>query len=141
MACHIYIDFARHILAGHSPQDSYRLLVQDADRYRQANAEATHFERILRGQLLRLDVSTIRSSVYVVDTLEAALWCILHTNTYREAVLRAVNLGGDTDTIAAIAGGVAGLCYGLEQIPEEWLQTIARRSDIESLCERAAANI
>jgi ADP-ribosyl-[dinitrogen reductase] hydrolase len=141
MACHIYIDFARHILAGHSAQGSYRLIMQNAEHYRQADAEANHFERVLSGQLLELDVSQIRSSVYVVDTLEAAIWCILHTNNYRDAVLSAVNLGGDTDTIAAVTGGVAGLYYGLDQIPADWLNIVARRSDIESLCERLTAHI
>ena len=74
-----------------------------------------------------------------MDTLEAALWCLLTTDTYRDCVLKAVNLGGDTDTIAAIAGGLAGALYGYDAIPKEWLNTLLRRDYIEQLCERAAA--
>ena len=76
----------------------------------------------------------IKSSGYVVDTLEAAIWCLLSTDNYRDAVLEAVNLGGDTDTVAAITGGLAGLAYGMEDIPEEWLSVLKKREYIEELC-------
>ena len=79
----------------------------------------------------------IRSSGYVVDSLEAALWCLLNTDTYKTCALRAVNLGDDTDTVAAIAGGLAGLFYGYSGIPEEWLETIQKREWIEKMCESA----
>ncbi len=76
----------------------------------------------------------IRSSGYVVDTLEAAIWCLLSTDDYRSAVLEAVNLGSDTDTTAAVAGGLAGLAYGMDAIPEEWLAALKKRDEIEKLC-------
>jgi len=75
----------------------------------------------------------IRSSGYVVDTLEAVIWCLLNTDSYRECVLKAVNLGEDTDTVGAIAGGLAGLWYGEEAIPKEWLDVIVRREWIEEM--------
>jgi ADP-ribosylglycohydrolase len=65
---------------------------------------------------------------------------LLTTDTYRDCVLKAVNLGGDTDTVAAIAGGLAGALYGYDAIPREWLDTLLRREYIEQLCERAAQN-
>ena len=76
----------------------------------------------------------IRSGGYVVDTLEAALWCLLNTDNYRDCVLRAVNLGDDTDTVAAVAGGLAGCLYGMEGIPDGWLAGLLRAEDIETLC-------
>lgn len=79
----------------------------------------------------------IRSSGYVVDTLEAALWCFLNTNTYRDCVLTAVNLGEDTDSVAAVAGGLAGIHYGCggeSGIPNEWIAQIPRRDWIKDLC-------
>lgn len=85
-----------------------------------------------------LGVSDIRSSGFVVDTLEAAFWCVKTTNNYRDCVLKAVNLGGDTDTIAAIAGGIAGIMYevgGERGIPEEWISCILKRDWIEELCD------
>ena len=81
---------------------------------------------------------SIRSGGYVVETLEAALWCLLTTENYRDCALKAVNLGRDTDTVAAVAGGLAGALYGLEGIPTEWLDALLRREDIEELCEKAA---
>ena len=79
----------------------------------------------------------IKSSGYVVDTLEAAVWCLLTTDSYRECVLKAVNLGEDTDTVAAIAGGLAGAMYGYDSIPLEWKNTLIKREYIEAMCERA----
>lgn len=82
----------------------------------------------------------IRSSGYVVDTLEAAVWCLLTTGSYQECVLKAVNLGEDTDTVASVAGGLAGALYGYGAIPEEWLSALKKRENIEDLCEKAAEN-
>ena len=80
----------------------------------------------------------ISSKGYVVATLEAAVWCLLSTDSLEDALLRAVNLGRDTDTVAAVAGGLAGLYYGLEAIPADWLETLLRREWIEQLCDGAA---
>ena len=77
----------------------------------------------------------IKSSGYVVDTLEAAVWCLLHSHSYKETVLMAVNLGEDTDTIGAVAGGLAGLYYKEEGIPQEWTQVLQRREWIEEVLQ------
>ena len=76
----------------------------------------------------------IKSSGYVVHTLEAAIWCLLNTDSYSECVLLAVNLGDDTDTVGAVAGGLAGLAYGAENIPAKWIDVIARKEWINDLC-------
>ena len=81
--------------------------------------------------------ASIKSDGYVVHSLEAAIWCLLTTNNYKDCVLKAVNLGNDTDTTAAIAGGLAGALYGYNAIPEEWRNTLLRRKYIEELCEKA----
>ena len=73
----------------------------------------------------------IKSTGYVVDTLEASIWCILHTDNYKDCVLKAVNLGGDTDTIAAIAGGLAGIIYGYRNIPAEWVNNLQAKKIID----------
>lgn len=83
---------------------------------------------------LELTEIEIRSSGYIVHTLEAALWCLLNTNTYAECVLKAVNLGDDTDTVGAVAGGLAGIYYGADKIPKEWLTALAKKQYIEELC-------
>lgn len=96
---------------------------------------STDFNRLARLEDLSRD--EIKSTGYVVDTLEAALWCVLKTDSYRDCVLTAVNLGEDTDTVAAVAGGLAGIAYGcggVQGIPDEWIAQIPRREWIGELC-------
>ncbi len=85
-------------------------------------------------EFAKLDQSAIKSTGYVVDTFEAAIWSLITTDNYRDAMIKAVNLGDDTDTIAAIAGGLAGLYYGYDAIPEEWLKVIRKREWLEDMC-------
>lgn len=82
----------------------------------------------------------IRTTGYVVDSMEAAVWCLITTDSYKDCMLKVVNLGDDTDTVAAIAGGLAGLYYGYRAIPEEWLAAIKRRDWIEELCKQINSN-
>ena len=93
-----------------------------------------HYKRLFQKNFAQLPESKIKSSGYVVDTLEAAMWCLLNTDNYKDCILKAVNLGEDTDTVAAVAGGLAGMYYGVESIPTEWLSQLARRDYIENLC-------
>ena len=81
----------------------------------------------------RLGEENIKSSGYVVDTLEAAIWCFLNTDNYKDCVLKAVNLGEDTDTVGAVAGGLAGLYYGIEAIPKAWMDLLPKKEWITEL--------
>lgn len=84
--------------------------------------------------------SEIRGSGYVVESLEAALWCFLYTDTYEGAVLKAANLGDDADTTAAIVGQLAGAYYGISAIPAHWLAQLAMREEIEDLAIKLFKN-
>ncbi|WP_406854635.1 ADP-ribosylglycohydrolase family protein [Alsobacter sp. KACC 23698] len=75
----------------------------------------------------------IRSSGYVVHTLEAALWAVHSTHSFEDALVMAVNLGGDADTVGAVAGQIAGARYGLSAIPKRWLEPLAWRNKLEAL--------
>ena len=126
-ACRLYVGTAEQLLKGASLWEVIGcsgIWVKDFDRI---------------PKIYKLNRDEIRSTGYVVDTLEAALWCVYHTSSYRDCVLTAVNLGGDTDTIAAVAGGLAGIIYGCggeSGIPDEWIAKIARKDWISDLCER-----
>ena len=141
LGCFLYLAVARELVLGHAPGVAYELMRQQVTPWLQngsipAVVEDWHYRVILDGTLPTLDESLIKSTGYVVHTLEAALWCLLRHDGYAATVLAAVNLGDDTDTTAAVAGGLAGLAYGETAIPAEWLQVLARRSDIEDLAGR-----
>ena len=84
-------------------------------------------------------VEEIRGSGYVVESLEAALWCFQRTDNFRDAVLAATNLGQDADTTAAICGQLSGGYYGETGIPEEWLTRLAMAHEIGVLGDRLLA--
>ena len=131
-ACRIYISVARKLLRGKPLANIVQTI----------KPELPVYARLPKLDTLQRD--EIQSSGYVVDTLEAALWCNLKSNSYRECVLLAVNLGRDTDTVAAIAGGLAGIRYGIggeKGIPEEWINQIARKEWIAELCEKFEQSI
>ena len=78
-----------------------------------------------------IPISEVNSGGYVLHTLDAALWCLANTASYRECVLTAVNLGSDTDTTACVAGALAGARYGCGSIPAEWLEALRGKEIIE----------
>lgn len=84
-------------------------------------------------KIYELDESEIKSTGYVVDTFEAAMWVLSTTDNYKDAILKAVNLGDDTDTVAAVTGGIAGWMYGIEEIPKEWIDTLRGKDIIDSV--------
>lgn len=75
--------------------------------------------------------NNVMSTGYVLHTLQASLWCLLNSSGYSECVLKAVNLGEDTDTTAAVAGALAGLWYGAKQIPKNWVESISKHEQIQ----------
>lgn len=85
------------------------------------------YNRIISKEILTLSENDIKSTGYVVDSLEASIWCFLKEDSTKEIILKAVNLGGDTDTIAAIAGGLAGAFYGINDVPNNWIQLLAKK--------------
>jgi ADP-ribosyl-[dinitrogen reductase] hydrolase len=97
---------------------------------------APSIEAIARGEYRGKSRDAIRGSGYVVDCLEAALWCVWTTDTFEAAVLAAANLGDDADTTAAVAGQVAGALYGVEGIPRGWRDKVAMADLITDLADR-----
>ena len=83
-----------------------------------------------------LDRKDVSSSGYVVHTFEAACWSVASTDNFRDAVLLAVNLGDDADTVGAVTGQIAGALYGYSNIPQEWLNILAWHDEIDDLATR-----
>ena len=137
MACGIYYFLVKAVIEIDGEiTERLQIGIDNAFRYYRLNTgeEISSYNRII--SLLEFKDTpeeNIKSTGYVVDTLEAALWCLLNTSSYSEAILKAVNLGNDTDTIAAVTGGLAGIFYGYENIPDKWKSKIQRKDLIESL--------
>lgn len=119
-ACEIYVRFARLVASGAGKGELLESL----------KGFPPPFDRLER--IASLPEEKINSSGYVVHALEAALWCFFQTDSYEDCVMTAINLGGDADTIAAIAGSLAGLC---RDVPERWIRQLARWEDIARLCD------
>ncbi|MCR5654433.1 MAG: ADP-ribosylglycohydrolase family protein, partial [Lachnospiraceae bacterium] len=81
-----------------------------------------------------LSEDEIKSSGYVLDTLEAAVWGLLNYSDYKEMMTVLIRFGKDTDTLACVAGGLYGLYHGAEKIPAEWISSIRNRELVEKLC-------
>jgi ADP-ribosylglycohydrolase len=143
MACLYYLEFAKKIIEGIDKWKAYNELQFELSSYfenRGINSiEIANFNRLLKDDISKTPEDAIKSSGYVIHTLEASIWCILTTHSYKDAVLKAVNLGEDTDTTAAVTGGMAGLLYGLSSIPKEWLDVLARKEDLINLSEKLKA--
>ncbi|WP_288447555.1 ADP-ribosylglycohydrolase family protein [uncultured Chryseobacterium sp.] len=139
IACFIYLELLLEILNGAEKFDAYHKMQQTVKNFLDFNpvcsqSEMDKFEKILNKNIFEFDEEKIGSSGYVLHSLEASLWCFLNSESYSEAVLKAVNLGEDTDTTGAITGGIAGIYYGYENIPKEWIAELVRKDDIEELC-------
>ncbi len=94
---------------------------------------------LARGEYAALAADALAGTGYVVKSLEAALWCFHHTDSFAAAVLMAANLGDDADTTAAVCGQLAGAFYGLEGIPAPWREQVARAGEILELADRLHA--
>ena len=92
-------------------------------------------------QIAGKDASELPSWGYALNTWQIAVWSLVTTDNYRECVLKAVNVGGDTDTNAAVAGALAGVIYGMEAIPEEWLAKLKNRELIEQISGKLAVTL
>lgn len=144
-ACGLYFFMVKAVLEAKKQSDLPAILQKGIDegmafyrRQTDAAAELFRFSRLYElDEFRKVPESEIRSSGYVVDTLEAAVWCLLTTTSFREALLKAVNLGSDTDTVAAVTGGLAGLYYRYEDIPKEWISALPRKEWIEKISEEA----
>lgn len=118
--CIAYIRIARGLLQRRKLKECILEYVSEDSAY----ARVRGIEEVARENIL--------SSGYVVDTFEAAMWCLLTTDSYKECILKAVNLGDDTDTVGAVAGGLAGIMYGYDNIPKEWIEGLKSKEVIEN---------
>ncbi len=144
-ACFIYVVYCLEILNDSMKEDAYKNMQNIISAFlsdKKINpVEIELFDRVLKNNIADYSENEIHSSGYVLHSLEASLWCFLNWNTYEGTVLKAVNLGGDTDTTAAITGGLAGIYYGIDNIPQKWISALVRKNDIDDLCDQLSLKL
>ena len=137
IGCDIYCGIMLEIINGTKKEELLPKALPRIGTYVRNHPEYTEalskYDRITHQSFAALPEKEIKSTGYVVDSLEAALWCFLTTDNYCDCVLKAVNLGYDTDTVACIAGSIAGLYYG--DIPEEWVNSIRNKKLVDKIIE------
>lgn len=136
MSCFMYTLFLRECIRTRNPRRAYDLVFNDFNlekRYRCFFSEETvqAHEILLKNNFkTTFDSNTIPESGYVVDSLAIMVYGILNTDNYEDAVKMAVSFGYDTDTNAAITGSVAGAIYGVDHIPERWLNVLKKKEEL-----------
>jgi ADP-ribosylglycohydrolase len=144
IACGLYCAVVSEMIRGTKIKEAYLWAINSTKAlYEQPpySEELPAFARVFSGDICALPESGIKSSGYVIHSLEASLWCLCNTESYADAVLRAVNLGEDTDTTAIVTGGLAGIEYGVDAIPSKWVDELARRTDLEVLFDQFVAKV
>jgi ADP-ribosylglycohydrolase len=144
MACVFYGLVVRQLLLGRQPQPALGAARVEFSGWYERASEYAHFRHVMHDEFASLREDEIVSTGYVLHTLHASLWCLLTGSNFRECVLRAVNLGGDTDTTGCVTGGLAGVVFGNKSISPEWVRQLARKGDVDclayefaTLCERS----
>lgn len=132
LGCYIYVRYVMFLLAGLDKKDAYYKL-QNMNYEYFSNESQEAYKRILKEDISKLSVDKVKSSGFVVDTLEASIWVVLQCNSFKETIIGAINLGDDTDTIGAITGSMAGIIYGYNAIPGDWLKELKQKEYLINL--------
>jgi ADP-ribosylglycohydrolase len=145
LSCTYYLEFAKLLLEGIEKYTAYEIMQQrmaDILKIEQASLDTqAYFDNLIKKTISTFPRNQVFSSGFVIHSLEASMYCLLSSHSYEESILKAVNLGDDTDTTASITGGLAGLLYGLDNIPLRWRKQLAKEKEIMELGERLAKTI
>lgn len=136
LGCYIYTIYLIELIKENDKFVAYKnmqdILKEACDKNVELLDIKNVYGRIVYNDISKLNENDIISTGYVVYSLESAIWCILTTNSFEEAVLKAVNLGDDTDTIAALTGGLAGIIY-YENIPQKWIDCLQNKEYLDKI--------
>ena len=130
-ACYIYVKYIIDLLNGAKKEQAYDNLRNR--KYTYSNESINLYSRLIKDDIRELKINDINSSSYIVDTIEASFWCLLNNNNFEDTIITAVNLGQDTDTIAAIAGSMAGIIYGINNMPKRWIDALKKKEYLTSI--------
>ena len=125
LGCFIYVLLVIELLSGEEKENAYSNIRKYNYRKYFSLENIKYYDRLLNNDISKLDVDSISSMGFVVDTLEAVIWCFINNNSYDKCVIEAINLGNDSDTIGALVGGLSGIYYG--NLPSKWLDSIVKK--------------
>lgn len=132
LGCYIYVRYVISLLETKNKISSYNF-IKKLDYSMFIEEVKLKYSRILFSDISTLNINDINSSGYVVDTLETVFWIVLNCSSYNESIIGAINLGGDTDTIGAITGSIAGILYGYDNISKRWLSKLKNKDYIDEI--------
>lgn len=133
IACDMYVSFGYRLLNGMKMDMAYNEAIDETTKYWGKN-EVQGIRELVN--IFDIEYKDLSGSGYVITTLQAAIWCLLNTSCYKECICKCVKIGGDTDTVAAVAGGLAGIVYGKENIPKDWMRDLRNKELIENICDK-----
>ena len=126
LVCFIYVMYVIDLLNDIDKDTAYMNMRKRKYNYSQESIDL--YSRLLKEDIKELKIDDINSSGYIVDTIEASFWCLLTYTSYENTIIEAINLGQDTDTIAGIAGAMAGIVYGFDNVPKRWLNKLQSKN-------------
>ena len=134
LGCYIYVRLAMELLKGKELLQAYQE-IKKLDYSYFTEDTIYKYERILNNDIGLYNVNEISSSGYIVSTLEAVIWTLINSKSFNETIIKAINLGEDTDTVGACVGGLAGIYYGIKNINQKWKDNILRYDYIINMCK------
>ena len=134
LGCYIYVRLAMELLKGKELLQAYQE-IKKLDYSYFTEDTICKYERILNSNIGLYNINDISSNGYIVSTLEAVIWTLINSKSFNETIIKAINLGEDTDTVGACVGGLAGIYYGIENINQKWKDNILRYDYIINICK------
>lgn len=134
LGCYIYTRYMMFLLSGLTKEEAYKK-IRMIDYSSYSDEAIKVYNRILDNNIINLKIDDIKSSGYIVDTLEASLWILLNSKDYKEAIIASTNIGNDTDTIGAVTGSMAGVIYGIDSIPSKWVDTLIQKDYLYKIAD------
>ena len=134
LGCYIYVRLAIELLKGKGLLQAYQE-IKKLDYLYFTEDTIYKYERILNNDIGLYNINEISSNGYIVSTLEAVIWSLINSKSFNETIIKAINLGEDTDTVGACVGGLAGIYYGIENINQKWKDNILRYDYIINICK------
>ena len=134
LGCYIYVRLAIELLKGKELLQAYQE-IKKLDYSYFTEDTIYKYERILNNDIGLYNINEVSSNGYIISTLEAVIWTLINSKSFNETIIKAINLGEDTDTVGACVGGLAGIYYGIENIKQKWKDNILRYNYIINMCK------